>query len=151
MKLIANNKRAFYDYHISDKYEAGIELVGSEVKSIRNGGISINESFITIDNDEVFLKNAYIKPYDKSKSFCPDSKRNRKLLLHKLEIKKLNKAKDTKGMTIVPLKVYITNKGLVKIEIALAKGKKLFDKREALKTSSANREIDRALKNMPRG
>ena len=151
MRVITNNKNAFYNYHISDKYEAGVVLEGCEVKSVRNGGISINESFITIDNGELFLKNAFIKPYDKTTAYTPDAKRNRKLLLHKTEINKIVKQKNVKGMTIIPLKVYITDKGLVKIEIALAKGKKLYDKRETLKINTANREIDRALKSASRG
>jgi SsrA-binding protein len=127
-----------------DKYEAGIVLVGSEVKSIRNGGMSINESFVQIENGEVFLKNAYIKPYEKASSFAPDSRRNRKLLLGKNQIARLLKQKQS-GMTIVPTKVYFKN-GYVKIEIALAKGKKLFDKRQTLADKQAKREIDRALK-----
>ena len=98
-----------------------------------------------------FLKNAFIKPYDKTTAYTPDAKRNRKLLLHKTEINKIVKQKNVKGMTIIPLKVYITDKGLVKIEIALAKGKKLYDKRETLKINTANREIDRALKSASRG
>lgn len=151
MRVITNNKNAFYNYHISDKYEAGVVLEGCEVKSVRNGGISINESFITIDSGELFLKNAFIKPYDKTTAYTPDAKRNRKLLLHKTEINKIVKQKNVKGMTIIPLKVYITDKGLVKIEIALAKGKKLYDKRETLKINTANREIDRALKSASRG
>lgn len=146
MKVIANNKRASFDYHISEKYEAGMCLVGSEVKSIRNGGISINESFIFFADDGLYLKNAYIKPYDKCKMFCPESKRDRKLLLHKKELAQISKAKQLKGLTVVPLKVYINDKGLVKIQIALAKGKKLYDKRNALKEHSANREIQRELK-----
>lgn len=151
MRVITNNKSAYYNYHISEKYEAGIVLEGCEVKSVRNGGISINESFITIDNGELFLKNAFIKPYNKTTAFCPDAKRNRKLLLHKLEISKILKQKNVKGMTIIPLKVYLTDKGLVKIEIAMAKGKKLYDKRETIKTNTANREIDRVLKSASRG
>ena len=151
MRVITNNKNAYHHYHISDKYEAGIVLEGCEVKSVRNGGVTINESFIVFENGELFLKNAFIKPYDKTSAFVPDAKRNRKLLLHKREIEKIFKQKNVKGMTIVPLKVYITEKGLVKIEIALAKGKKLYDKRETLKENSAKREIDRVMKNAARG
>lgn len=150
MKVIANNKKAHFEYFISQTYEAGIVLVGSEVKSIRGGGISIAESFITIENDELFLKNAYIKPYEQAKNFCPDTKRNRKLLLKKSEIEKIKKEKTVKGMTIVPTKVYIKD-GFVKIEIAVAKGKKLFDKRETKAKESARREIDRSLKSITRG
>jgi SsrA-binding protein len=144
VSVVASNKRASFDYFLLDKYEAGIVLVGSEVKSIRNGGMSINESFVQIENGEVFLKNAYIKPYEKASSFAPDSRRNRKLLLGKNQIARLVKQKQN-GMTIVPTKVYFKN-GYVKIEIALAKGKKLFDKRQTLADKQAKREIDRALK-----
>lgn len=144
MSVVASNKRASFDYFLLDKYEAGIVLVGSEVKSIRNGGMSINESFVQIENGEVFLKNAYIKPYEKASSFAPDSRRNRKLLLGKNQIARLLKQKQS-GMTIVPTKVYFKN-GYVKIEIALAKGKKLFDKRQTLADKQAKQEIDRALK-----
>jgi SsrA-binding protein len=144
VSVVASNKRASFDYFLLDKYEAGIVLVGSEVKSIRNGGMSINESFVQIENGEVFLKNAYIKPYEKASSFAPDSRRNRKLLLGKNQIARLVKQKQS-GMTIVPTKVYFKN-GYVKIEIALAKGKKLFDKRQTLADKQAKREIDRALK-----
>lgn len=145
MKVIASNKRAYHDYFISDNCEAGIVLVGSEVKSVKNGGISINESFITIENDEVYLKNAYIKPYEKAGQFLPNERRNRKLLLNKSQIDKFKKAKQAKGMTIVPIKVYLKN-GLIKLEIALGKGKKNYDKRESLANKAAQREIDRAMK-----
>ncbi|MEG1499756.1 MAG: SsrA-binding protein SmpB [Clostridia bacterium] len=147
MKAIANNKRAFFDYFIEEKIEAGIELVGSEVKSIRKGGISINESFVQILNGEIFLKNAYIKPYEMSANFLPDSKRTRKLLVAKSEILKLEQKVKVKGFSIIPLKVYIT-RNLVKVEIGLAKGKKLYDKRETLKEKSVQREIDRAIVNI---
>ena len=151
MRVITNNKSAYYNYHISEKYEAGIVLEGCEVKSIRNGGISLNESFIAIENGELFLKNAFIKPYDKTTAYLPNAKKNRKLLLHAKQIDKITKQKSVKGMTIVPVKVYLTDKGLVKVEIALAKGKKLYDKRETLKENSAKREIDRAMKSVSRG
>lgn len=144
MNIVASNKRANFDYFLYDKYEAGIVLVGSEVKSVRDGGISINESFVHIENGEIFLKNAYIKPYDKASSFLPDSKRNRKLLLAKSQINKLTKQKQT-GLTIVPTKVYFKH-GFVKVEIALAKGKKMFDKRQTLADKQTKREIERAVK-----
>ena len=144
MKIIVSNKRAAYDYFLLQKFEAGIMLAGSEVKSIRNGGISINESFVLIENGEIFLKNAYIKPYDKAKSYIPDSKRTRKLLLNRREIDKIAKERQT-GLTIVPTKVYLSN-GLVKVEIALAKGKKNYDKRHTIAEKSAKREIERQVK-----
>lgn len=145
MKIIASNKRASFDYFLYTKYEAGIMLVGSEVKSVRSGHVSINESFVLIENGEVFLKNAYIKPYEKAMGFnLPDSRRSRKLLLSKGQILKLEKERQS-GMTIVPTKIYISN-GFVKLEIAVAKSKKKFDKRQVLAKESAEREILRHLK-----
>jgi SsrA-binding protein len=145
MKVIANNKRAYFDYFISDQLEAGILLEGSEVKSVRAGGVSLNESYVKIINGEVFLINAYIKPFEKSSSYVPESRRTRKLLLNKLEISKLERQTLEKGLTIVPLRVYLKS-NLVKIEIGLGKGKKLYDKRETLKEKTAQREIDSAIK-----
>lgn len=144
MKIIASNKRASFDYFLLQKFEAGVLLAGSEVKSIRAGGISINESFVNIENDEIFLKNAYIKPYDKAKSYIPETKRTRKLLLNRREIDRIAKERQT-GLTIVPTKVYLKN-GFVKVEIALAKGKKNYDKRQSLAEKTAKREIARHIK-----
>ena len=146
MKIFTNNKKAFHNFFVSDMVEAGISLQGSEVKSIRENGIGLSESFVVIKNGEIFLKNAYIKPYDKSSSFVPDSYRTRKLLLHKLEIKKFERNIKEKGFTLIPTKVYEKN-GKVKIEIGLAKGKKLYDKRETLKEKTIKKELDRTLKN----
>jgi SsrA-binding protein len=145
MKIIANNKRAYFDYFISDQLEAGMVLEGSEVKSVRSGGISINESYVKIIDGEVFLINAYIKPFEKSSSYTPDARKTRKLLLSKHEIIKYEKAVSEKGLTIVPLRVYLKN-NLVKIEIGIGKGKKLYDKRETLKEKTTQREIDMAMK-----
>lgn len=145
MKLITNNKKAFHDYFISDLYEAGIVLEGSEVKSIRGGGININDSFVNIKDGEVFLRNAYIKPYENTGSFQPDSRKTRKLLMHKAEIDKLQRKVMEKGFSLIPTKVYF-NGGKVKVEIGLAKGKKLYDKRETLKEKSIKKDIDRAMK-----
>lgn len=145
IKLISNNKKAYHEYFISDNVEAGIVLLGSEVKSVRSGSMNINDSFISISNGEMFLKNCYIKPYEKSASFIPDSKRNRKLLLNKQEIYKFEKKAKEKGFTIVPLKAYIKN-GLVKVEIGLGKGKKLYDKKQDLIDRSVKRQIETALK-----
>jgi len=145
MEIIANNKKAFFNFFISDLTEAGIELKGCEVKSIRNGGISLAESFVIIRGKEVFLQNAYIKPFEKATSFVPDERRTRKLLLHKAEIEKLEKKVKEKGFSIMPTKVYM-KKGKVKIEIGLAKGKKLYDKRETMKERQAQREIDKYVK-----
>ena len=145
-KLIANNKKAWHDYFIEEKYEAGIELVGTEVKSVRQGHCSIKEAFIRIDkNNEVQIYGMHINPYEKGNIFNKDPLRVRKLLLHKLEIRRLmSKIKD-KGYTLVPLQVYFKG-SLVKVEIGLARGKKLYDKRDDLAKKDAKREIDRAFK-----
>ncbi len=146
IKIICNNKKAYHNYFISDTYETGIQLLGSEVKSIRSGGVSINDAFVSLKNGEVYLKNAYIKPYEKTSAFAPKEFRNRKLLLHDYEIDKLSKQVVVKGYSLIPLKVYLKD-GLVKVEIGLAKGKKLYDKRDVLKQKTLNRQLDRELKN----
>lgn len=129
-KLIANNKKAWHDYFIEEKYEAGIELVGTEVKSVRQGHCSIKEAFIRIDkNNEVQIYGMHINPYEKGNIFNKDPLRVRKLLLHKYEIRKLIGKMNQKGYTLVPLSVYFKG-SLIKVEIALAKGKKLYDKRQ---------------------
>ena len=145
--VIANNKKAYFEYFIEQTFEAGIVLVGAEVKSVRAGGISLADSFIIVKNNEVFLKNAYIKPFEKASSYAPNERKDRKLLLNKQEIQKLLRAKQEKNYTIVPLKVYLKN-NLVKIEIGLAKGKKLYDKKESLKEKSQKRDIEQAIKNL---
>ncbi len=142
---ITTNKKAYFDYFIEDKFEAGVVLEGSEVKSLRNKEFSLQDSFISIQNNEVFLKNAYIKPYEKATSYAPDPRRNRKLLLHKNEILKLIRAVKEKGFTIVPLKAYFVNKH-VKIEIGVAKGKKLYDKRESIKKKDIERDLQKDVK-----
>ena len=146
IKVICNNKKAYHNYFIFETYEAGIQLVGSEVKSVKSGGVSINDAFIYIKNNEVYLKNAYIKPYEKTSVFSHNELRNRKLLLHDYEIAKLVKQVDVKGFTLVPIKVYLKN-GLIKLELGLAKGKKLYDKREVLKQKTINSQLQRELKN----
>ena len=145
IKLIDNNKKAYHNYFIEDTYEAGIVLVGSEVKSIRDGHINIHDAFCTIINNEVWLMNSHIKPYDKGSFFNTEAKRNRKLLLNKHEINKLRGAVTKKGYTLVPTKVYFKD-GLVKIEVGVAKGKELHDKRQALAEKQTKRDIDRQLK-----
>lgn len=145
MKLIASNKRANFDYFLHEKFEAGIVLKGSEVKSIRYNGMSINQSFVQVENGQVFLKNAYIKPYENASLFKQPERRNRKLLLHKKQILKLSKAVQTDSFTIVPTKVYFLN-GLVKVEIALAKGKKNYDKRQTIAEKTEKLKIQKALK-----
>ena len=144
-KLIANNKKAYHDYFIEDKFEAGIVLVGTEVKSLRMGQCSIKEAFISVDDGEIFIQRMHINPYEKGNIFNKDPLRKRKLLLHRAEINKiLGKAKE-KGYTIVPLKVYFSG-SLVKIEIALARGKKLYDKRDSIAKKDQQREAQRAFK-----
>ena len=145
MKIITNNKKAFHDFFISDTFEAGIVLKGSEVKSIRSGGISLNDSYVSIKNGEMFLINTYIKPYENSGNFTPEDRRTRKLLLHKQEIEKLERKVKEKGFALVPTKVYFNGPN-VKLEIGLAKGKKLYDKRDVLKEKSIKKDIDRAIK-----
>lgn len=147
MRLICTNKKASFNYFIISTLQAGICLVGSEVKSIRNGDINLNDSFIFISNGEVFLKNAYIKKYKFSSAFQVDERRSRKLLLNKNEISKLESKVKEKGFTLVPVKMYF-DRGFVKVEIAIAKGKKLYDKRESLKEKATNLEIQRNLKNI---
>jgi len=142
MKTIAVNKKARFNYFITDEIEAGIVLEGSEVKSIRSGNVSLNESFVIIQKDEIFLKNAYIKPYEKAGVFIPDSRRNRKLLLSKQEILKLEKKIEAQGFTILPLKIYLKG-NFVKVQIGVGKGKKLYDKREDLKEKTIKKDLQR--------
>lgn len=143
--ILANNKKAHFDYFIEDRFEAGIELVGSEVKSIKSGKTSIKESFIRIIKDEVFIMGMSVVPWRFGSVYNPDEKRVRKLLLHRREIKKLYEKVSQKGYTIVPLNIHLS-KGLVKVEIALARGKKNYDKRESLAKKDQQRTIERALK-----
>ena len=143
MKIISNNKKAFFDYFVSDLVEAGIVLEGSEVKSVRAGGASLLDSFVLVKGGEMFLKNAYIKPYEKATTFKPDERRSRKLLLNRSEIAKFERMVKEKGCTIVATKLYINKAGKVKVEVGLAKGKKLYDKRQTLKEKAIKRDIER--------
>ena len=144
-KLIANNKKAFHDYFIEDKYEAGIALAGTEVKSLRLGKCSVKEAFIRIENGEVYIYNMHISPYEKGNIFNKDPHRIKKLLLHRSEIRKMEGQIAQKGYTIVPLNVYFKG-SLVKVEIGLAKGKKLYDKRHDIAKKDQNREAQRQFK-----
>ena len=144
-RLIANNKKAYFDYFIEDKWEAGMELYGTEVKSVRMGKASIKESYIKIEKNEVFIYNMHISPYEKGNIFNRDPVRVRKLLLHRSEINKLAGKIVEKGYTIVPLQVYMKN-GLVKIEIGLGRGKKLYDKRQDIAKKDQRRENERDFK-----
>ena len=145
-KLIANNKKARFDYFIEDSYEAGICLHGTEVKSLRMGKCSIKESFIRIEKDgEVYIYNMHISPYEKGNIFNKDPLRPKKLLLHKAEINKLNGQLTVKGYTLVPLEVYFKG-SLVKLQIGLAKGKKLYDKRQDIAKKDMRREAEKDFK-----
>ncbi|MBP5197585.1 MAG: SsrA-binding protein SmpB [Lachnospiraceae bacterium] len=144
-KLIANNKKAYHDYFIDEKYEAGVELCGTEVKSMRMGKCSIKESFIRIENGEVFVYGCHVSPYEKGNIFNKDPLRVKKLLLHKAEINKLLGKIKEKGYTLVPLEVYFKG-GRVKMEIGLARGKKLYDKREDIAKKDQRRETERNFK-----
>jgi len=144
-KLIANNKKAFHDYFIEEKYEAGIALVGTEVKSLRMGKCSVKESFIRIERGEVYVYHMHISPYEKGNIFNKDPLRIRKLLLHRSEIRKIEGKIAQKGYTLVPLSVYFKG-SLVKVEIGLAKGKKLYDKRQDIAKKDQRREAERQFK-----
>ena len=151
MKIIATNKKALYDFFILEKYEAGIELVGSEVKSIRAGRVNLKDSFVKIVNGEAFLFQAHISVLDTTNRYYkPDEKRPRKLLLHRKEIDKLFGKSQVGGMSIVALKLYFNKRNKAKLEFALAKGKNLHDKRESLKEKIQNREIAQTLKEFQR-
>lgn len=146
-KLIADNKKSFYDYFIQDKFMAGIVLEGQEVKSVRKGAVNLKDSYVTIKNGEVWLLGAHISKYDKADTLKKiDERRTRKLLLNKSEIAKLVKAVKVKGLTIVPTKMVMVD-NLVKLEIAIAKGKELHNKKDAIKERDIKRETDRELKN----
>ena len=146
IKVLAKNRKAKYEYFIEETYECGIELKGTEVKSIRQGKINITDGFASIDNSEVFLKQVHISPYEQGNRFNVDRLRVRKLLLHKHEIRKLIGAVTVKGYSLIPLSVYLV-RGKVKVELGLAKGKKLYDKRQDLAKKDAQRRIERALSN----
>lgn len=144
-KLIANNKKAYFDYFIEDKYEAGISLHGTEVKSLRMGKCSIKEAFLRIERGEVYIYNMHISPYEKGNIFNKDPLRVRKLLLHKYEINKIEGELAQKGYTLIPLRAYFKG-SLVKLEIGLARGKKLYDKRQDIAKKDQKREAERDFK-----
>lgn len=142
---LVSNRRAYHDYHILETFEAGIALQGTEVKSLKEHAGNLQDSYVTIEKNEVWLKSASIAPYKFGTAFNHEEKRDRKLLLHHYEIEKLKKLTEQKGMTIVPLSIYL-KKGLIKVKIAAAKGKKTYDKRESIKEREQKRSIERALK-----
>ncbi len=144
-KIVCQNPKARKDYFIEETYEAGIELRGTEVKSLRDSKASIKESFAVVENEEVFLINTYIAPYTSATTFNHDPKRKRKLLFHKGEIKRLIGKTQIRGYTLIPVKIYFKN-GLAKVELALAKGKKQEDRREDIKRRDARREMEKAVK-----
>ena len=145
IKLISNNKKAYHDFFIEEKFEAGIELTGTEIKSVRMGNVNLKDSWISIKNLEAFVMGMHISPYEKGNIFNKDPLRIRKLLLHKREILKLFSKVSQDGYSIVPLSVYLKG-SKAKMEIALAKGKKLYDKRDDAAKKSTKREIERAVK-----
>ena len=145
-KLVAGNKKARHDYFIEDTYEAGIVLTGTESKSVRQGKVSIKESYAKIEKGEVFIYGMNISPYEQGNRFNVDALRPRKLLLHKQEIRKLIGYTTLKGMTLVPLSMYINEDGRAKVELAVARGKKLYDKRQTIARRDAARDIDRKMK-----
>ena len=145
-KLVANNKKAYHDYFIEETYEAGIVLTGTEIKSVRQGKVSIKESYAKIENSEMILYGMNISPYEQGNRYNVEPLRPRKLLLHKQEIRKLIGYTTIKGLTLVPLKMYINEEGRAKVEIAVARGKKNYDKRDDIAKRDAKRDMDRKIK-----
>lgn len=137
------NRRASFEYHFLETYECGIQLVGSEVKALRLGDGNITDAFCTFDRDELVLRNMTIQPFEKAKHYAHEPKRDRKLLLHRTELNKLQRKLKDQGITIVPVRVFFNAKGIAKVDIALAKGKKTYDKRESLKEKDVARDIAR--------
>ena len=146
-KVDIKNKKAKFEYEFVETFTAGIQLFGTEIKSIRNNKASISEAYAVMVKNELFIRNMYIADYENGGHFNHESKRDRKLLLNKLELSKINKKIKNKGLTIVPTRLFISSNGWAKMNIAIAKGKKIYDKREDLKTKDIKREIDRKLKN----
>ena len=149
IKIVAKNSKAFHDYFIEDRYETGIELAGTEVKSIRQGNVNLKDSFCIIKDGEISVLGMHISPYEKGNIFNKDPRRNRKLLMHKREIMRLFGKIKQDGYSLIPLSIYFKG-SLVKLEIGLARGKKLYDKRDSAAKKDAKREIDRAMKSRNR-
>jgi SsrA-binding protein len=145
-KVVATNRKAFHDYFIEDKFEAGIVLQGTEVKSLREGRVNLQDSYASVRDGEVFLHNCHVSPYSHGNIMNHDPIRVRKLLLHKTEINKLLGKTQQKGLTLIPLRIYFSKRGHAKVELGLAKGKKLYDRRESIKAREAGREVQRAIK-----
>ena len=146
-KVEIKNKKAKFEFEFVETFTAGIQLFGTEIKSIRNNKASISEAYAVMVKNELFIRNMYIADYENGGHFNHESKRDRKLLLNKLELSKINKKIKNKGLTIIPTRLFISSNGWAKMNIAVAKGKKIYDKREDLKTKDIKREIDRKLKN----
>ena len=144
-KIIAQNKKAWHDYFVDEKYEAGIALFGTEVKSVRAGQVNLKDSYCSVKNGELFVLGMHISPYEKGNIFNREPRRERKLLMHKREIMKINGMLTQKGYTLVPLSLYFSGKN-VKVELGLCRGKKLYDKRDSIAAKEVNREIDRKMK-----
>lgn len=145
IKVIATNRKAYHEYQFADTYEAGLVLVGSEIKSIRAGRVSLQDGFVLLEGGEAWLMNVHIAPYEPASRQNHDPKRRRKLLLHRREIERLHSRVQEKGYTIVPIRLYLKD-SRAKVEIALARGKKLYDKREAIAKRDVKRQVERALK-----
>ncbi len=145
-KVVATNRKAFHDYHIEERLEAGIVLKGTEVKSLREGQVNLRDSYASVDRGELVLHHCHISPYSHGNIMNHDPVRPRKLLLHRKEINKLLGKSQQKGLTLVPLRIYFSPRGLAKVELALAKGKKQYDRREAIKAREVGREVERAIK-----
>ncbi|WP_457572807.1 SsrA-binding protein SmpB [Desulfolithobacter sp.] len=145
-RIVCRNKKAFHDYHIDDRLEAGIVLTGPEVKSLRAGRANLKDGYAKVKNGEVFLYNVHISPYSFATHVSPDPLRVRKLLLHKREIRRLTGKLKEKGIALIPLKIYFIDNGKAKVELGLARGKKLYDKRAALKKKQSDRDLERALR-----
>ncbi|MCD4690290.1 SsrA-binding protein SmpB [bacterium] len=145
IKVVAKNKKARHDYHIVDSLEAGIELKGTEVKSVRQGKVQLVDGFARVDRGELYLHNVHISPYEQGNRYNVDSRRRRRLLVHKVQIRRLERQTSEKGMTLVPLLVYLKD-GRVKVEIGVCRGKRRFDKRHTIAERDARREMDRVVK-----
>jgi SsrA-binding protein len=146
MKLIANNRKAYHDYIILESFEAGMSLTGTEIKSIRAGRVNLRDGYARTDGGELWLYNVHISTYDPGSRFNHEPTRTRKLLLHRREINELAGKATQKGFTLVPLKLYLNKKGIAKVEIGLARGKRVYDKREAMSQRQADRDMERAIK-----
>ncbi len=150
-KVVATNRKAFHDYAIQEKLEAGIVLKGTEVKSLREGRVNLRDSYASVNHGEVVLHHCHVSPYSHGNIMNHDPLRPRKLLLHRREISKLLGKTQQQGLTLIPLRIYFSSRGKAKVEIALAKGKKQYDRREAIKAREAGREVERAMKGIRRG